>query len=163
MKTFIITPELFASKGKRFANSLLDTVAYYIVLVLLMLIGYVLVTFGNDGFLTWMVGESIGSMLFNIFILLLYYLFMEALTQRTLGKYITGTKVIMEDGSKPEMGHIAIRTLCRLIPFEVFSFLGETGRGWHDSLSKTIVVDVKKYEAELALHNSFEEIGKEQY
>jgi len=32
------------------------------------------------------------------------------------------------------------RTLCRYIPFEPFSFLGNKPIGWHDSLSKTLVV-----------------------
>lgn len=33
-----------------------------------------------------------------------------------------------------------LRTLCRLIPFEALSCLGEKSRGWHDRLSRTWVI-----------------------
>jgi uncharacterized RDD family membrane protein YckC len=46
-----------------------------------------------------------------------------------------------------------------MIPFEAFSFLGDEGRGWHDSLAKTVVVDVKKYNEIVELQNSLSEIG----
>ena len=83
----------------------------------------------------------------------------ETITGRTLGKYITNTKVLTEDGQKPEADKILYRTLSRMIPFEAFSFLGDEGRGWHDSLAKTVVVDVKKYNEIVELQNSLSEIG----
>ena len=55
--------------------------------------------------------------------------------------------VVLEDGTKPTTSDIVIRSLCRFIPFEAFSFLGDEGRGWHDSLSDTYVVDVEKLNA----------------
>jgi hypothetical protein len=45
------------------------------------------------------------------------------------------------DGSKPGLRTILLRTLCRFIPFEPFSFFGE--RGWHDGLSDTLVVSTR--------------------
>ena len=77
-----------------------------------------------------------------------------------LGKFVTGTMVLMEDGSKPTFKDIFIRSLCRLIPFEAFSFLGAEGRGWHDSMSDTYVVDVKKHQAKLNSQSEIELIGK---
>lgn len=72
-----------------------------------------------------------------------YYLFMETNFQKTIGKYITNTKVVIKDGSKPNSGDIFIRTLCRLIPFDNLSFL-YTPNGFHDNLSNTkLVKDVK--------------------
>lgn len=159
MDNFIISSELYAGAGRRFANLILDTIVYYVMIFIMAMFAGLLASFGHDGFLIWITGNGLDVAFFNIFLMLFYYLVMESLTQRTIGKYITGTKVIMEDGSKPEAGAIAIRTLCRLIPFEVFSFFGSNARGWHDSLSRTIVVDAKKYEAALNLKNSFEEIG----
>jgi uncharacterized RDD family membrane protein YckC len=47
-----------------------------------------------------------------------------------------------------------------LIPFEQFSFFGEDGKGWHDSISKTYVVDIAKYEAKKATFEGLDEIGK---
>jgi uncharacterized RDD family membrane protein YckC len=67
-----------------------------------------------------------------------YYLVFEGLWGRTPGKWVCGTRVVDEDGRKPAFGTVVKRTLCRFIPFEPFSFLGE--RGWHDSISKTRVI-----------------------
>ncbi|MFT6808347.1 MAG: hypothetical protein ACJA01_001571 [Saprospiraceae bacterium] len=33
------------------------------------------------------------------------------------------------------------RSLCRLIPFEIFSFLGEPLMDWHDKISGTKVIE----------------------
>lgn len=76
---------------------------------------------------------SVGSIIF-------YYIFFEGLLSRTPGKFITRTKVIMKDGSKPDLGQIILRTLIRLIPFEIFSFIGKNPLGWHDKWSNTMVV-----------------------
>jgi len=39
------------------------------------------------------------------------------------------------------MNDIAQRTLCRLIPFDALSFLFNDSVGWHDTLSKTRIVN----------------------
>ncbi|MFM7319451.1 MAG: RDD family protein, partial [bacterium] len=67
---------------------------------------------------------------------------LETATGRTFGKWITGTIVIHEDNDKPDFGQIIVRTICRMIPFEVFSFLGGNPQGWHDRFSRTKVVDI---------------------
>jgi uncharacterized RDD family membrane protein YckC len=73
----------------------------------------------------------------------LYYTLSETFLQKTPAKFLTGTKVIMEDGTKPGFGAIAARTLIRLIPFEVISVIGspkQTRTWWHDRWSHTRVV-----------------------
>jgi hypothetical protein len=65
----------------------------------------------------------------------LYYLVLEILFRQTIGKLHNNSYVQSSNGS---ISSIVIRSLCRMIPFDVFSFLGSTG--WHDSLSKTSVV-----------------------
>ncbi len=104
---------------------------------------------------------TIGEYAFAYLILILYYLFFESITSRTIGKYITNTKVFMRDGSKPEADKILKRTLCRLIPFNELSFLGNDGKGWHDNLSDTVVVDLKKYEEIKNTQLSLSEIGSD--
>jgi hypothetical protein len=47
--------------------------------------------------------------------------------------------VINETGEPVSVLRALGRTFCRLIPFEHFSFFGS--RGWHDSLSRTDVVE----------------------
>lgn len=69
-----------------------------------------------------------------------YFILCEGLTGRTLGKLITGTKVVDGFGQKPSWGKVIGRSFARLIPFEPFSFLGSQTRGWHDSMTGTYVV-----------------------
>jgi uncharacterized RDD family membrane protein YckC len=69
----------------------------------------------------------------------LYYLFFEAATRgRTIGKILTGTTAITQDGTPFTFKHALLRTLCRFIPFEVIS--GFFYMPWHDSITKTVVV-----------------------
>ena len=70
-----------------------------------------------------------------------YFAFTEALFQRTLAKFLTGTRVVRADGTRPSFAQILGRSFARFIPFEAFSFLfGSHPVGWHDSLSGTRVV-----------------------
>lgn len=161
--TVYIDHTMLASGNKRFVNYIVDTIMYYMILGLLGVIAGALSLMGYDGMLLFF--TEINPLLefaFNLSIMGLYYVLMEALTQRTLGKFITGTRVVMADGSKPEAGIIVKRTLCRFIPFEQFSFIGSTPRGWHDSLSDTYLIDIKKYDAEMYRRTSIHEIGQEQ-
>ncbi len=85
--------------------------------------------------------------LISLFLLLgsflAYYAIMEIKFQKTVAKFITKTKVVKLNGDKPEDSDILMRTLCRLIPFDRFTFLFMQN-GIHDNLSKTKVVkDIK--------------------
>lgn len=153
---------VFASQGKRFANFLIDTIISYLLVIVLTFVATILAELLNfDALLLWLFNISpIQDLLVTVGIRLGYYIIMESAFQVTIGKLITGTKVIHDDGSKPDLGTIGVRTLCRLIPFEQFSFLGSEARGWHDSLSKTYVVDVRKYNAEVQRQTSLNEIGQ---
>lgn len=157
-----ITQEVLATKGLRFANYIID----YIVQVLLgAAIGFVL------GLIAEMTGSydlidflfysgRLMELVFGYLIMLIYYTTFESLTGRSLGKYITNTKVILYDGSKPTFNEILVRSLSRMIPFEQFSFLGQDGKGWHDTISKTYVVDIKKYEMKKQTIEELEDIGR---
>jgi uncharacterized RDD family membrane protein YckC len=68
-----------------------------------------------------------------------YYIFMETKYQKTLGKFITKSKVIMKGGQKPTQGDIITRTACRLVPFDRVSYFFAVN-GIHDYLSNTTVV-----------------------
>ena len=72
-----------------------------------------------------------------------YYIFQEGLYGRTLGKSIAGTKVVNDDGAEISMGQAFHRTLCRLIPFDVLSFLGGSPSGWHDRIQNTYVISMR--------------------
>jgi len=69
-----------------------------------------------------------------------YYLTCEFFFGRTVAKLITRTRVVSSDGGKSTLKQIAIRTVVRLVPFEIFSFFGTYPVGWHDKWSGTRVV-----------------------
>ncbi|MCB0648449.1 MAG: RDD family protein [Saprospiraceae bacterium] len=71
-----------------------------------------------------------------------YFFLLELFYQKTLGKFITKTIVLKENGDKPTLSELLTRTICRFIPFDPLSFLYAqyTPKGFHDTLSKTIVV-----------------------
>lgn len=125
----------FASKTQRIANFIVD-------IIVIKLIAYGL-------YYSWaMVGaepfeENAGPIdIVGVFIgwgiALAYYTITEGLTGKSIGKTLTSTRVITDDGRPLGFGRAFIRSLCRLIPFDAFSFL--TGTGWHDAMSKTVVV-----------------------
>lgn len=66
---------------------------------------------------------------------LFYYFFMELISLQTIGKSHNSSFVKYEGNIIKAIG---VRTLCRLIPLEAFSFFGT--EGWHDKFSKTEVV-----------------------
>jgi uncharacterized RDD family membrane protein YckC len=68
-----------------------------------------------------------------------YYLLTEGLFKVTFGKIITNSTVIDDKGEIVSFDKVIGRTLCRMIPFEQFSFL-LTNRGLHDSFTDTYVI-----------------------
>ena len=121
-----------ANSFSRFINYVIDIIAWYILaFIFAAVLGFFLPpTIFNTGFLVVII--VLGSFL-------TYFGIMEMKFQKTLGKFITKTKVIREDGENPEISDILTRTFCRLIPLEQFSFLFFK-IGLHDRLSKTKVV-----------------------
>jgi len=132
-----------ASEGKRFANLILDRIFMYIVLMV-FIFGLALA----GGILGWNIfqGESdevtLTDYLFGFLATFCYYVFFESLSGKTPAKYITKTKVIDLNGNKPDIYTCLLRSICRFIPFEAFTFLGSK-EGLHDTLSKTLVVNDK--------------------
>lgn len=112
----------------RFFNFIIDTIVWFIMVAILtnaldakdpmqMVVGYFI-------FFASYIG---------------YYALMETKYQKTIGKWITKTKVVNKNGTKPQGGDILRRTFCRLIPFDRISFLF-TPNGFHDRLSDTTVI-----------------------
>lgn len=131
-----------ASVGNRFVNFIIDLVLFYAIeYVIGYMLGFVLSILGGTTLALSIAHNKLEMLLFNCVVFFCYYTVLEGTAGRTLGKLITKTKVVMEDGSKPDLKSVAIRSVSRLIPFEAFSFLG-SNIGWHDSLSNTRVVKV---------------------
>ncbi|RPJ77464.1 MAG: RDD family protein [Alphaproteobacteria bacterium] len=131
-----------ASQGKRFANYILDLIFYLIFCVVIgFILGIIFAIFSPSLLNIFNDDNKILNYLIGFIAIFIYYSTFEALTGKTLAKFITRTKVINESGSKPNYKEILLRTLCRFIPFEAFSFLGDDNSGWHDQLSKTRVIE----------------------
>ncbi len=124
-----------AGQGARFANLIIDYLAQSAIG---FVFGVVIVVVGGEEGIAFL--DRTPGLVIGIPILLAYYMVLEATTSRTLGKLITGTKVVNENGGSPTVGQVIGRSFCRLIPFEAFSFFGVSTRGWHDSIPKTFVV-----------------------
>jgi uncharacterized RDD family membrane protein YckC len=147
-KKFTVTDDLLASKVQRCLNLIIDVVLIYVIWICVGATIAIIADVANSTFLkTWIGSMGILEKGFSYFIIAgFYYYLTELYFARSIAKFLTQTYVILKDGSKPKYNSILKRTLCRFIPFEIFSFLGDTARGWHDSMSETYVV--KKHEFE---------------
>jgi uncharacterized RDD family membrane protein YckC len=135
---------LQTSAGKRFANYVIDLIALLLLyFVLGVMSAIVVLVFFPEAVDTMERDIDRFNWIFTLGIYFLYYTILESSAGRTLGKLVTGTKVVDEQGKTPGIGTIMLRTVSRWVPFEAFSFLGSDVRGWHDSWTNTYVVDVK--------------------
>jgi len=125
-----------AARGKIVPASSYQRLGNYIIDLILVYLIYSLVLMSElDVLITTNV---------YIYFFLVYYIIQEWLFGWTIGKLITGTRVASQDGTALTIGLAALRTVLRLLPIEAFSFVGRRPRGWHDSISKTIVVSIRK-------------------
>lgn len=161
-REYIIPDEIIASNRQRFVNVVIDYVARLgLTFVIGMIAAMIGVLTGNEEILIFFQNITrIQELTIGLVVLLLYYNVFEIFFETTIGKLITKTVVVDVYGEKPTANAILIRSLCRLIPFEVFSFFGTPCIGWHDSLSKTYVVNKEDLRTSKALFHSFNEIGE---
>ncbi len=111
-------------KRIRLYNFLIDSLVFFvIVMIFTMLLN------------KYVAQEDLKYIMISVYYL--YYFIMEWTTGQTVGKMITKSKVVTSDTQeKPSASIIFIRTLCRLIPVDFFSYLF-IPIGIHDRLSKT--------------------------
>ena len=123
-----------ASVGQRLGGNLIDIVFRYFIAIVIGVIGGIVDAATSSHSTIWF---SCLAMVFYA----LYPLVCESIWQRTLGKVVTGTKVVDVFGNKPSFMRILGRSFARLIPFDWVSFI-ISGHpiGWHDQLSGTMVV-----------------------
>lgn len=127
-----------AGRWQRFFNFVID---YLCFVGLAFIIGFMVAVGGGDAGLQMM--KSIPDLVFGVALMAVYYIVLEGVFGRTLGKIVTGTRVVTVDGHKPSLPKIIGRSLLRFIPFEALTFFGPNGRGWHDRLSGTRVIKMR--------------------
>lgn len=142
-----------AAQGQRFLNLIIDGLFMRFVLSLATayLFGYIMagvmpdflrdvayeIETGDRTWRFWVLAFLLGRFNFLIY----YFICEKAFKGYTLGKLITGTRAIRNDGQELTLKDAILRTLCRLIPLEAFSGLGI--RPWHDTWTKTTVVKTR--------------------
>lgn len=159
-KPFLVTEEILASHGQRFLNLLVDTIMQ--VALLVVVLGFFVANAeanGNKDFIVNFEKSMLLQYTFTACIALFYYNVFEIFSARTVGKLVTQTIVVDENGEKPNHETILVRSLSRLIPliwlpFVVSLFMGSSAQGWHDRISKTFVVDKRRLEEEKRLFYS---------
>lgn len=162
MEKYVISDVVIASQGQRFLNYLIDFIVQVLLVLFIELI-IILISnaFGIAGVAEYFENTSrIEDFLIGAIACLIYFIPMETLYSRSIGKYITGTVVVMEDGTKPSAQTILARSFWRIVPFDAFTFLDSNG-GWHDTKSETFVVRKDDFEKEKELFFEIHEIGKD--
>lgn len=124
------SPYVVARLGQRLVNNIIDGICIYVLLFIIAL-----------------VASGLLYLFLAILIAPIYFIVMENVWQRTVGKFVTGTKVVTYTGEKAALWQIIGRSVARMIPFEALSFFVGGSVGWHDTLSETLVVS-KDYSPE---------------
>jgi len=132
-----IVPLNYATQGQRFGNYLIDRiVAYIFAFLVVVMVGVAIGLLGGN---SDNIFEGLPLYLLMYVSYVWYYTMMEALNKgRTIGKLITGTYAVTMDGKPVTWKTAFYRSLCRIVPFEVFSGFGSAP--WHDSWTGTAVV-----------------------
>jgi uncharacterized RDD family membrane protein YckC len=133
-----------ASTGKRFANHLIDLVVFYL-LFLAAGVGIAFVKpeliddLDNSSPLFNIIDRLVSLVLFGIYIFIIEAVFKG----KTVGKFITGTRAVNQDGTRISTTTALKRGLSRAVPFEPFSAFGSPSFPWHDKWTDTYVIDEK--------------------
>ena len=138
-----------ATTGQRFVNWLVDNLLmrFGLSMVTGYIAGYLLGLLFPDYVMRLLYEQNTIDLLLIGYAIafinyLAYYTFCEKVFKGyTLGKAISGTRAIRYDGQELTFKDAFFRSLSRLVPFEVFSGFSE--RPWHDSWTKTTVVQAR--------------------
>lgn len=145
LKDSIITQNVKASTGKRFGNYIIDLICFYIVIFGIGIIWALI----NPSSLEVLDDDSLGFNLIDRIVSLLIYAVVMGLIEgftkgKSLGKLITGTRAVNEDGSKINFQTAMFRVFCGAVPFNQLSALGNPSYPWHDKWTNTEVIDEKQ-------------------
>ena len=152
-----------ADKIYRFINYIVDfALSIFIIWILIALYAFIkYFIYGVELEQTAYELERLNGFVDRVLTILMYAFIMfltEKLTNgRSLGKLLTGTKVVKTDRSPLTTDDLLKRNFSRAVPFDAISFWGNNG--WHDSWSDTRVVRIKDYEAALKLEKDMESLG----
>lgn len=136
-----------ASVGQRFLNYLIDALLMQYTLGFAsgwLLVKILLFISPETAYRLFSETRDTGDMIMATYLIaILNYLFYYTLCEKlfrgyTLGKLITGTRAVKENGQELSFTDAILRSLSRMVPFEAFSAFG--GHPWHDRWTKTMVI-----------------------
>ena len=136
-----------ATTGERFVNFLIDNIFMRFVMgyatgfLLGIILGSISPGLFTDGEDNWLSLFLLGLLVAYVNYVVYYTLCEKLFRGKTLGKLITGTRATRADGSELTFKDSLLRSLSRIVPFEVLSGFG--GYPWHDTWTNTIVVKGK--------------------
>jgi len=143
--TDLETRLVYAGAGQRFANYIIDLIVYDL---LVRFIIDPMVASGNNIIYAQIQSPAFLLFLNQVFFFVVYTSYMFLLETifkgKSIGKFVTGTKAVNEDGTIISAKTALLRSLSRIIPFEPFSALGNPSRPWHDRWTHTFVINEKK-------------------
>lgn len=109
-----------ATQGKRFANYVIDQ----IVSALAGIVIFVAIGFSNPAFIESISENTIFDRIIGMVIYGVVMVAQEIIFNgRSIGKFITNTRVVMEDGSPLTTQTLVQRNLSRIVPFEALSYI----------------------------------------
>jgi uncharacterized RDD family membrane protein YckC len=140
---------VYATQGQRFLNWLIDNalIRFGLNYVSGLAAGSLLTILFPEFMTKIAYGENqAGLYIIVFFVVALDYIFYYTLCEKlfkgyTLGKLITGTRAIRQDGGELTFRNALLRSLSRCVPFEVFS--GFSTLTWHDSWTDTMVIKAR--------------------
>lgn len=146
-ESYNLNQYVYATQWQRFANWLIDNLlmrfglSYLTGIAIGTLLGLMapdfIASIADDGAMSG--GLILLGLLIGYLNYIVYYTLCEKLFKGyTLGKIITGTRAIRQDGDELSFKDALLRSLSRCVPFEVFS--GFSTLTWHDSWTDTMVV-----------------------
>jgi uncharacterized RDD family membrane protein YckC len=139
---FVNEPRLVpASHGKRLANYFIDQIGCVLFLVIVILALRAIGGPTSDRMRETLSAPFTGNLLVTFLYSFLMSVQESVLRGKSLGKLITRTRAIQEDGNPMTTEKAFLRNLIRLVPFNPLSALGNPARPWHDRWSHTIVID----------------------
>ena len=137
----------YASVGQRFLNYLIDALLMQYSLAFAttwLLVKFLLMVSPETAYQLFGDGRDttdvlVASYLIAIVNYIFYYTLCEKMFRGyTLGKLITGTRAIKENGDELTLKDAFLRSFSRLVPLEAFSAFG--GHPWHDRWTETMVI-----------------------
>jgi uncharacterized RDD family membrane protein YckC len=136
---------VLARSGKRFANYIIDLIVFCIAWkAFFKYLGLKIAM--------TMIGPDDGKPVIYFKVYIIAFLFELSLMAaieffgngRSIGKLLTRTRAVNDDGTPITFKTAVLRRLSRMVPFEAFSALASHPEPWHDRWTNTCVIDDNK-------------------